>query len=157
MKPMILALMISNFIFTGIAYSATAAESYRINPNMKSRAAVASQKSYKSISPADARKRMNSGESVVLLDVRTPEEFAVKHIPGSILIPVEPVDLVTTDVEAVIVDKNIPVFIYCRSGRRSVDAAKIMVKAGYTDVYDLGGINSWPYETASANTDISSR
>ena len=52
---MILALMISNFIFTGIAYSATAAESYRINPNTKQRAIVASQKSYKCVAPVFAR------------------------------------------------------------------------------------------------------
>lgn len=157
MKPIVLALTISTFIFTGVTHSTTAADFSGSSHGSNPRVISSSQNTYKSISPADARKRLVSGEDIVLLDVRTPEEFAVRHIPGSILIPVEPVDLVTTDVEAVILDKNMPVFIYCRSGRRSVDAARIMVKAGYTDVYDLGGINSWPYETASSNTEVSSR
>lgn len=106
---------------------------------------------YGSISPAEAKRRLASEKGIVLLDVRTPGEYETQKIPGSILIPVEPVDMITAGVQTAIPNKNTPVFIYCRSGRRSVDAAKILVKLGYRNVYDLGGISSWPYETIGAD------
>lgn len=173
MKPMLLTIMVNIASFVGMTHTAASLEYYEfvpIPPSMYSNhvlksadlytnafAPLSSQEDYKSISPGDAWKRIMSGENIVLLDVRTPEEFAIKRIPGSILIPVEPVDMVTTDVEVVIPEKNVPVFIYCRSGRRSVDAAKILAKLGYTEIYDLGGINSWPYDTIEASTELTLR
>jgi rhodanese-related sulfurtransferase len=46
-------------------------------------------------------------------------------------------------------DKEAKIVVYCRSGRRSAEAAKVLKELGYKNVYDLGGINSWPYETIS--------
>lgn len=106
---------------------------------------------YHSISPAEAKNRLAGEEGIVLLDVRTPAEHEARRIPGSVLLPVEPVNLVGSGIQAVVPDRNTPIFVYCRSGRRSVDAAEILVKAGYANVYDLGGINSWPYETIGAD------
>ena len=74
-----------------------------------------------------------------LIDVRTPQEFGGGHIEGAKNIPVD--DL--ADNLADISKDGGPVVIYCRSGRRSDIAAHILTKAGYTDVYDLGGINNW--------------
>lgn len=102
----------------------------------------------RNISPEEAKRRLDSGEKVMLLDVRTPDEHAEKHIPGSVLLPIELVDEVTGAAADVIPDKDTPVFVYCRSGRRSANAARILMGLGYKDVYNLGGIQAWPYETA---------
>ena len=97
---------------------------------------------YKNISPEDAKKRLDSEKGIVLLDVRTPEEHAEKNIPGSILIPL---DVLENEVSQKISDRNTTIFVYCRSGRRSVEASEILVKLGYTNVFNLGGIIDWPY------------
>ena len=99
---------------------------------------------YKKISPEDAKARLDQEEGIILLDVRTEEEFDEKHITGAIRLQL---DFVEEEVEEVIKDKETVVFVYCRSGRRSKEATKIMVELGYENVYDLGGINDWPYET----------
>ena len=99
---------------------------------------------YQNISPADAKKRLESEKNIVLLDVRTVEEHTEKHIPGSMLIPV---DVIEKEAESKLKDKSAPIFVYCRSGRRSVTASESLIKLGYTNVYNLGGINDWPYET----------
>jgi phage shock protein E len=98
---------------------------------------------YRTISPAEAKKRLEAEARIILLDVRTPEEYAEQHIPGSILIPV---DQLEQAVEAKIPAKHETIFIYCRSGRRSKIAADKLIGLGYTHVYDLGGIFNWPYE-----------
>lgn len=99
---------------------------------------------YKNISPIDAKKRLEKEEGIILLDVRTLEEYTEKHIPGSILIPVE---VIEKEAQAKLKNKDATIFVYCRSGRRSVIAAEILVKQGYKNVFNLGGINDWQYET----------
>ena len=71
-----------------------------------------------------------------LVDVRTPEEYAAGHIPGSINIPLDRI----LDIKNVVSDKNNPLYVYCRSGRRSSQAASALEKAGYTRVVNIGGI-----------------
>ena len=100
--------------------------------------------SYKNISPEEAKKRLESENGIVLLDVRTQEEYDEKHIPKSLLIPV---DVIETEAAEKLKDKNATIFVYCRSGRRSITASEALVKMGYTKVYNLGGIIDWPYET----------
>lgn len=102
--------------------------------------------SYSDIKPDEAKKRLDSKEEIILLDVRTPEEYAEKHIPNSMLIPVE---VIESEAPSKLTDKNATIFVYCRSGRRSVTAAEALIKMGYTKVYNLGGINDWTYETES--------
>lgn len=96
-----------------------------------------------SIEPEEALQRIESGEDIILLDVRTPGEYAEGHIADSLLIPLQ-----TLEEEAPrhLTDKNVPIFVYCRSGRRSLEAAEILVELGYTQVYDMGGIIDWPYD-----------
>ena len=97
---------------------------------------------YKNISPEDAKRRLDTEEGVVLLDVRTVEEYTEKHIPESILIPV---DILENEAHSKLLDTDAHIFVYCRSGNRSVTASKILVKLGYKNVYNLGGIIDWPY------------
>lgn len=101
---------------------------------------------YTNIKPEEAKKRLDSENGIILLDVRTQEEYAQKHIPNSILIPV---DVIEEEAKSKITDKNSTIFVYCRSGSRSTAASEALVKMGYTKVYNLGGINDWPFETVS--------
>lgn len=102
--------------------------------------------SYTNIKPEDAKKRLGSEKGIILLDVRTREEYDEKHIPNSLLIPV---DVIEKEAPEKLTNKNAAIFVYCRSGRRSVTASEALVKMGYTKVYNLGGIIDWPYETES--------
>ncbi len=98
------------------------------------------------ISPQEAQKRLSSGEDIILLDVRTQREYEEKHIPGSLLIPV---DELGKRAEAELPDKNKVFFVYCRSGNRSTAASNILAGLGYKEVFNLGGIIDWPYEVES--------
>ena len=75
--------------------------------------------------------------NAVLLDVRTPEEYAQGHIPDSINIPLSQIN---DDVPCAIKDKNTPLFVYCRSGARSSQAASQLKRMGYISVVNIGGI-----------------
>jgi phage shock protein E len=103
---------------------------------------------YHKISAEDAKERMDSGDAVIILDVRTQEEYDEDHIPGAILIPNETIG---EERPALLPDLDAEILIYCRSGRRSAEAAKKLVALGYSKVYDFGGIIGWPYETAEGN------
>lgn len=96
------------------------------------------------IKPEEAKARLDMGDKIILLDVRTEEEYREQHLPNSILIPVEGID---KDATARITDKNTTVFVYCSSGSRSAIAVEVLTLMGYTKVYDLGSIEDWPYET----------
>lgn len=99
---------------------------------------------FKNITPQEARNRLEQESGLILLDVRTPAEYLERHIPGSLLIPV---DRLEQDALSLMPDRRATIIIYCRSGRRSVIAANILLKLGYTSVYNLGGIIDWPFET----------
>ena len=106
-----------------------------------------SDEAYHKITAEEAKQMMDEGNATVV-DVRTAEEYAAGHIPGSILIPVEsigdtkPVEL--PDTEAVLL-------VHCRTGIRSKRASDQLVELGYKHVYDFGGIVDWPYETVTEN------
>ncbi len=78
-------------------------------------------------------------EGAVLLDVRTPEEFAAGHVEGALNIPVQ----VLEQQLAKLPQKDRPIVIYCRSGRRSAAAKTLLEQAGYTKTYDLGAMSNW--------------
>ena len=94
------------------------------------------------ITPADAIRLLDAGRAVAV-DVREPDEFAVGHIPGAKLLPL---GSVLARAPEVLPEKDAPWLIYCRTGRRSADAVQKLESLGYTNLYDLGGILSWPYE-----------
>lgn len=98
---------------------------------------------YHKITAAEAYAMMNEKE-VVIVDVRTKSEYNEGHIKGAILIPNETIG---KEIPSDLPDKNATVLLYCRSGRRSREAANKLVELGYKNVYDFGGINDWPYGT----------
>ena len=97
---------------------------------------------YKLITPESAKIMMEES-SVIILDVRTPEEYKEGHIEGSILIP--DYEILET-AEKILTDKNQTILVYCRSGNRSRKAANNLLYLGYQNVYDFGGIIDWPFE-----------
>ncbi|KJS21953.1 MAG: hypothetical protein VR72_07590 [Clostridiaceae bacterium BRH_c20a] len=104
------------------------------------------RQNYQNIKPDIAYEQLQKEKDIILLDVRTIEEYNEKHIPRSLLIPVE---VLKEEVEEKIKDKEAKIFVYCRSGNRSAAAAKILAELGYTNVFNLGGINDWKYDTES--------
>ena len=101
---------------------------------------------YENITAQQAKEVMDREEGYVILDVRTEEEYAQGHIPGAILIPDYEIE---QKAERILTDKNQMILVYCRSGRRSKNAAVSLQKLGYTDIREFGGIIDWPYEIES--------
>ncbi|WIW70701.1 rhodanese-like domain-containing protein [Anaerosinus gibii] len=97
------------------------------------------------ISGDEAKKIIDENRSVIILDVRTPAEYKIKHIPGAILISNETI----TNKEIEGIKKSDTVLVYCRSGNRSREASEKLIAMGYKHVYDFGGIDTWQYETES--------
>ena len=104
--------------------------------------ATAETTSAQKISPENAREMMNTS-GVILFDVRTQNEYDAGHIDSAILLPY---DTIAANSPGLPADKNTAVMVYCRSGSRSSVATTALFDLGYTHVYDLGGIQSWPYE-----------
>ena len=99
---------------------------------------------YEQISGAEAKALMDSESGYIIIDARTQSEYDEGHIPGAILIPY---DEIADRAEKELPDKNQLILVYCRSGRRSKIAAEELVKLGYTNVKEFGGIINWEYET----------
>ena len=92
----------------------------------------------------EAAKEMMDTQEVLILDVREQHEYDSGHIPGAVLLPV---GTITKDTAyAIIDDLDTVVLVYCRSGNRSKTASQALVDLGYTNIYEFGGINTWPYE-----------
>lgn len=108
-----------------------------------SQGTTAGKADYVSISAEEAKKIIDANSEVILLDVRTQQEFADGHIPGAICVPVETIG---SNPPSELPDKDATILVYCRSGNRSKQAAEKLVALGYTDIREFGGINSWPYE-----------
>jgi len=99
---------------------------------------------FRSMSTADAYELITSGEDdVIILDVRSEDEFLGGHIAGSILLPVNEIE---DRAESVLPDKDATILVICQSGNRSQVAAQELVDLGFTNVYNIGGIMSWPGE-----------
>ena len=101
------------------------------------------QISYQQITQ-EAAKDMMDQQDVIVLDVREQEEYDSGHIPGAVLLPVNAIG--EDSAAAVIPEKDSVVLVYCRSGNRSKTASKGLAELGYTQVYEFGGIQTWPYE-----------
>ena len=99
--------------------------------------------SYTQISMEEAVAMMETEENYIILDVRTTEEFAEKHIPNAINIPNETIG--SEELEE-LPDKNQLILVYCRSGNRSKQASEKLAALGYTNIYEFGGINDWTGE-----------
>jgi|WetSurMetagenome_2_1015567.scaffolds.fasta_scaffold47118_3 thioredoxin 1 len=91
--------------------------------------------------PADFKKKVESTEKAVLLDVRTPEEYKDGHLANAVNMNWND-ESFGTQIKSL--DKNAPVFVYCYAGGRSSAAAKELRKQGFKEVYDMqGGMSAW--------------
>ena len=129
----ILAILILIITCTAILYGCTSGGENKM------------ENSYEQITPAKAKEIMDNENGYVILDVRTQEEYDEAHIDGAILIPDYEI---AAKAESILKDKNQLILVYCRSGRRSKNAADKLVSLGYTNVKEFGGIIDWPYGTA---------
>ena len=98
---------------------------------------------YRQISMDEAVTMMTQETGYIILDVRRADEFAEGHIPGAINVANESIG---TDEILELPDKNQLIMVYCRSGRRSKEAAEKLVKLGYTNIVEFGGILDWKGE-----------
>lgn len=107
--------------------------------------AASSEEAYHKITAEKAKEMIDEG-GVTVVDVRTAEEYTEKRIPGAVLVPVETIG---GELPEALPDKDAVLLVHCRTGVRSKRASGKLVKLGYTQVYDFGGIVDWPYETES--------
>ena len=103
---------------------------------------VPDKAAYHKLSAEEAYEMMASQE-VVVVDVRTREEYDGGHIENAVLVPNESIG---SEMPEALPDKEATLLVYCRSGRRSKDAAQKLLALGYQSVYDFGGVIDWPYE-----------
>ncbi|MGL5821109.1 MAG: rhodanese-like domain-containing protein [Sarcina sp.] len=98
---------------------------------------------YKELSQEEAKFNLESNHDILLIDVREVGEYNMGHIEGAELIPLGEVEDAFMDMD---IDKDKVIYVYCRSGQRSAVAQEIISSLGYTNVYNIGGILTWPYD-----------
>ena len=108
--------------------------------------AQSEESTYRQVNAEEADSMMEEESGYIILDVRTAQEYSEKHIPGAINIPNETIG--TEDIPE-LPDKEQLILVYCRSGNRSKQASEKLVKLGYTNIVEFGGINDWMGETVS--------
>ena len=108
--------------------------------------AQSEESTYRQVNAEEAASMMEEESGYIILDVRTAQEYSEKHIPGAINIPNETIG--TEDIPE-LPDKEQLILVYCRSGNRSKQASEKLVKLGYTNIVEFGGINDWTGETVS--------
>ena len=108
--------------------------------------AQSEESTYRQVNAEEAASMMEEETGYIILDVRTAQEYSEKHIPGAINIPNETIG--TEDIPE-LPDKEQLILVYCRSGNRSKQASEKLVKLGYTNIVEFGGINDWTGETVS--------
>ena len=108
--------------------------------------AQSEESTYRQVNAEEAAIMMEEESGYIILDVRTAQEYSEKHIPGAINIPNETIG--TEDIPE-LPDKEQLILVYCRSGNRSKQASEKLVKLGYTNIVEFGGINDWTGETVS--------
>lgn len=111
-------------------------------------ATQSAKKTYRQITMEEAVTMLEEETGYTILDVRTAEEYSEKHIPGAINIANESIG--TEDIPE-LPDKDQLILVYCHSGNRSKQASEKLVKLGYTNIVEIGGINSWPGETVAGD------
>ena len=104
---------------------------------------------YRQISMDEAVAMMAQETGYIILDVRRPDEYAAGHIPNAINVPNETIG--TAEISE-LPDKDQLIMVYCRSGRRSKEAAEKLVKLGYTNIVEFGGILDWKGETVTGQS-----
>lgn len=90
-----------------------------------------------------AKEIMDTETDYILLDVRSEEEYITGHAVDATLFPLDDIDDVAAD--DIIPSLDTTILIYCRSGRRSAEAARMLEEYGYENIYDIGSLIGWPY------------
>lgn len=90
-----------------------------------------------------AKQILDAEKNAVILDVREEEEYNTGHAEGALLFPLDEISSMTA--AELIPDKDAPLLVYCRTGRRSRIAASRLQVLGYTRIYDMGSLAGWPY------------
>ena len=101
------------------------------------------ENTYRQITQEEAKEMMDTQE-VIILDVREQDEYDAGYIPGAVLLPVGTINEETA--ASAIPEKDTVVLVYCRSGNRSKTASQALADLGYTQIYEFGGIQDWPYD-----------
>lgn len=96
---------------------------------------------YQRLSMDSLPQYLETSQNFILVDVRSPEEFASGHIPGAVNLPVETLEL---ELDFVLTDPEQSILLYCHSGNRSRQAAEKLLGLGWKKVIDFGGIKEWP-------------
>lgn len=137
MKKYLLLLLAAAAIFTIGCSDCPMADrkiSAKAEPNVSAKGA------FIQVSPDEAEKMMKEETDFILLDVRTPGEYSQGHIRQAVNLPNETIQ---KEPPALLKDKDQRIFVYCRSGRRSNDAATKLAAMGYTNIVEFGGIVDW--------------
>ena len=111
--------------------------------------APAEQRAYRQVSSDEARNMMDKESGYIIVDVRTQGEYAEGHIPKAICIPNETID---KEPPSLLPDNEQEIFVYCRSGRRSKEAAQKLADMGYKNIVEFGGIIDWHGEVTNEKT-----
>jgi len=111
---------------------------------------VTAQVSAKDITQAELQQLMQGDNKIVLLDVRTVEEFAEAHIPDALNIPHKELEARLAELSGA---KNTQIVIYCRSGRRAEVARELLAKSGFSQLDHLtGDFNAWTSNSLPIST-----
>ena len=129
-------------LFAALAASLAPLSGCTLSKTKKDTEDMTDKAAYQKISAEEAYEMMASQE-VVVVDVRTQEEYDGGHIENAVLVPNESI---VSEMPEAPPDKEATLLVYCRSGRRSKDAAEKLLALGYQSVYDFGGVIDWPYE-----------
>ena len=129
-------------LFAALAASLALLSGCTLSKTKKDTEDMTGKVAYHKLSAEEAYEMMASQE-VVVVDVRTRDEYDGGHIENAVLVPNESIG---SEMPETLPDKDAPLRIYCRSGRRSKHAAEKLLALGYQNVYDFGGVIDWPYE-----------
>ncbi len=151
MKKTLTALIIASVLITCFAGCSQNSAADNANNNVQGVETVSYTKNtdgYYRISAEAAHEMMVLESGYVILDVREEWEYNEAHIPGAVLLPVTQI---IEKASEVLPDKNQKIFVYCRSGNRSLNASADLAALGYTNVWEFGGIIDWPYDVTTPN------
>lgn len=129
-------------LFAALAASLALLAGCTLSKTKKDAEDMSDKVAYHKISAEEAYEMMAS-QKVMVVDVRTREEYDGGHIENAVLVPNESIG---NEMPEALPDKEATLLVYCRSGRRSKDAAQKLLALGYQSVYDFGGVIDWPYE-----------
>jgi len=136
-RKIVLLIIIGIFSVFGFSCSKTGNEKQDLV--MSKEGKTGKKAEYKKITLDEAKKMMET-QKVIVVDVRTLEEYNEGHIPNAISVPLETIE---NEAETKLKNKDDLILFYCRSGRRSREAALKLIEKGYTNVIDFGGIQDW--------------